>query len=92
MLVLQSTYANQDFNYPPKEYSNLFPEFIAKGLEIVGIDNPTAADGTSTDYILYKGLKLIDSFTLQTVLTDRFPTFCTFEIGDLVSETLTISV
>ena len=74
-----STLIQGDFNIDALSVEPHLPELFPLMKEIVAIE-PTTPGDNRFDHVLYKGLRLTSSKTLNEVLTDHYPIISEFEI------------
>jgi endonuclease/exonuclease/phosphatase family metal-dependent hydrolase len=71
-----------DFNIDAQSLRQAFPTLFAAGFDEVVQQMTTTPKQQYLDHVLYKGFKVVNSNTIQDVLTDHYPVVTTFELSD----------
>jgi len=69
-----------DFNVDDESLRNALPEIFVNNMDEIKTSKPTTPKNRRYDHILFNGLKLIKSETIDNVLTDHFPIYTEFEL------------
>lgn len=68
-----------DFNFDQKSLKKFLPKILDKRTKEILQDKPTTPKGRRYDHIIYRGLRMLDSKVISSVLTDHFPIITKFE-------------
>jgi endonuclease/exonuclease/phosphatase family metal-dependent hydrolase len=69
-----------DFNISGDSLTKFLPELFQDNLQEVVLAKPTTPKGRNYDRVLFKGLRLIKTTVVDSVLTDHYPVYAEFEI------------
>lgn len=71
-----------DFNIDLENLEPLFPEVFATGFAEIPQNTSTTPKGRHYDHVFYKGLRVLSSTVIDSVLTDHFPVATRFKLPE----------